>query len=259
MRTPVVLLHALGLGAAMWDATRRDLLLAGHRVIAPDQRGYGTTPLGTAAPDLDLVADDVARVLDGEGIDGVVLAGSSMGGYVAMSFLRRHADRVRGLALLGTRADADDTEGAAQRRAFADLVTDPTTSTRVIEASVPRLVGATTRAERPHLVEQVYRMAMAVDIEAIAWSQRAIADRPDSFDVLRQVDVPSVVITGDEDELVAAGDSQRMADALPDCRLRMVSGAGHLTPVEAPAVVTAAIEQLHRRTVPTPTTQGPRC
>jgi len=259
MRTPVVLLHALGLGSAMWDANRRDLLLAGYRVLAPDQRGYGATPLGTQSPDLNLVADDVARALDDEDIDGVVLAGSSMGGYVAMSFVRRHADRVRGLALLGTRAAADRATAAVQRRAFADLVADRATSARAVEATIPLLVGDTTRAERPQVVDQVCRMALAVDPEAIAWSQRAIADRPDSFDVLRHVDVPSVVIAGDEDELVAANDTRRMAEALPDCEMIVIPEAGHLTPIESPSAVTAAIKQLHRRLVPTPVGGGHRC
>lgn len=80
----------------MWQAQARALRSLGHPVLTPDQRGFGTTPLGDAPPSLDVVADDLARTLDERGMDRAVLAGSSMGGYVAMAFLRRFPDRVAG-------------------------------------------------------------------------------------------------------------------------------------------------------------------
>lgn len=247
MRMPVVLLHALATTSAMWRDQRAALRRAGHLVLTPDLRGHGGTPLGTAAPSLDVVADDLARTLDRHGIDSAVLAGSSMGGYVALEFLRRHPGRVRALALLGTRATADDDAAAAARLAFADRIRDPALRPGLLAATTPRLVGATTRATRPDVLARVSALAHSVDPAAVAWAQRAIAARADSVALLRSVTAPSVVVAGAEDELVAVEEAELMADALPRGRLVVVPDAGHLTPVEAPAAVTAAITELIAR------------
>jgi pimeloyl-ACP methyl ester carboxylesterase len=247
VNVPVVLLHALATTSAMWRAQSDVLRRLGHPVLAPDLRGHGRTPLCTAEPSLDVLADDLARALDRHGFGRAVLAGSSMGGYVALAFLRRHPGRVRALALLGTRATADDPATAAGRLAFAERIGDPALRPALLAATTPRLVGATTRATRQDVVARVTAMAEGTGPAAVAWAQRAIAARPDSVALLRSVAVPAVVVAGAEDELVAPGDAELMADALPDGRLIVVPGAGHLTPVEAPSAVTAALTELIAR------------
>lgn len=117
-RVPVVLLHALSLDSSMWDTHREALEGRGHLVVAPDQRGFGATPLGNEPPSLDTVADDLARELDARGIERAVLVGVSMGGYAAMAFLRRHPGRALALALLSTRADMDDEAARTAREGF---------------------------------------------------------------------------------------------------------------------------------------------
>lgn len=243
----VVLLHALGVDSRMWAAQCAALRAAGHDVWAPDQRGHGGTPLGADEPSLAAVADDVARGLDARGVERAVLVGASMGGYVAMAFLRRHPGRAAALALLGTRAGPDDAVTAANRKAFAEAVLDPATRRTVLAASVPVLVGDTTRRQRPDVVAHVTALVEATDPVAVAWCQRAIADRRDSFDVLRAADVPAVVVAGAEDALVPEEETRRMAEALPQGELVVVPGAGHLAALEAPAEVGAALAELLRR------------
>lgn len=243
-RVPVVLLHALSLHATMWDAQVSALRAFGHPVLAPDQRGFGATPLGDAPPSLDVVADDLARTLDEHGIDRAVLAGSSMGGYAAMAFLRRFPDRVAGLALLSARATADSPEAAVQRLQFAQLVRDEQTGRAVVERATPALLGATTRQRSPEVLARVLADARAADAAALAWAQQAIAARPDSIDVLRAARVPAVVIAGAEDVLVDADESRYVTDILSHSRLVTVAAAGHLQPLEAPEAVTAALHDL---------------
>ena len=243
----VVLLHALAVSGQMWAEPHRMLERAGHRVLAPDQRGYGATPLGSAAPSLDVVADDLAEVLDTQGLREVTLVGCSMGGYVAMAFLRRHPARVRALALLATRADADDEAAAARRETFAEVILDPQRRPAVLEQTIPTLVGETTRTARPDVLARLTELVQITDPAAIAWSQRAIATRQDSLAILREVQVPSVVIAGEEDGLVTVAEHQRVVDALPDSKLITVRRSGHLTPMEAPDEVAAAIDELVSR------------
>lgn len=244
----VVLLHALGVDSRMWAAQCTALRATGHDVWAPDQRGHGATPLGTDEPSLAAVADDVARGLDDRGVERAVLVGASMGGYVAMAFLRRHPGRTAALALLGTRAGPDDAVTVANRKAFADAVLDPATRAKVLAASMPGLVGDTTRGQRPDVVANVTALVEATDPAAVAWCQRAIADRRDSFDVLRAADVPSVVVAGAEDALVPEKEARLMAEALPQGDLVVVPDAGHLAAMETPTEVTAALADLLRRT-----------
>ncbi|MFJ3199578.1 alpha/beta fold hydrolase [Streptomyces sp. NPDC086989] len=233
-RLPVVLLHALPLDSSMWEGTARELRARGHRVLTPDQCGFGAAPLPDRAPSLDLVADDLARELDRQGIGAVALAGCSMGGYAAMAFLRRHPHRVRALALLAARSTADTPEAAAQRLRFAGAVLDDAARGPLVTATTPSLLGATSRARRPGLTARLTELALAAPPRAVAWAQRAIAARPDSAAVLRAAAVPAVVVIGAEDELVSLDEACATAGELPEGRLVALPGVGHLAPLEAP-------------------------
>jgi pimeloyl-ACP methyl ester carboxylesterase len=98
----------------------------------------------------------------------------------------------------------------------------------------------------PHLLAEVRGMVERADPAAVAWAQRAIAARLDSFPTLRATSVPSVVIAGEQDELVPGAEADAMANALPRCRLVTIPRAGHLTPLEAPGRVTAELTDLLR-------------
>ncbi|WP_406184851.1 alpha/beta fold hydrolase [Streptomyces sp. NBC_01006] len=234
MSLPLVLLHALPLDSSLWDAAAAALRARGRRVLTPDQAGFGSAPLPQGSPSLDLVADGLARELDRQGIGEVALAGCSMGGYVAMAFLRRHPDRVRALALLAARGTADSAAAAGQRLRFADAILDDSARAGLVAATTPSLLGATTRARRPHLTARVTGLALAAPPRSVAWAQRAIAARTDSTATLRAADVPAVVVIGAEDELVSLEEACRTAKALPRGRLVVLPGVGHLAPLEAP-------------------------
>ncbi|MER6423334.1 alpha/beta hydrolase [Streptomyces sp. NPDC001137] len=244
---PLVLLHALPLDASMWDETARRLRARDHHVIALDQRGFGTMPLPDEPPSLDLVADDLARELDRRGIDSVALAGCSMGGYVALSFLRRHPGRVRALALLAARATADTPQAAGARLRFADLILDDSLRDRVVAETTPSLLGATTRAGRRRLLAEVTDVARAARPHSIAWAQRAIAARADATAVLHATDVPAVVVIGEEDELVTLAEARETSAALPRGRLVTLPEVGHLAPLEAPETTVEILTDLLTR------------
>lgn len=232
--TPLVLLHALAVDARMWQSVADRLGELGRPVVALDQRGYAATPLGDDPASLDLVADDVAATLDRLGIDRCVLAGCSMGGYVALAFLRRHPERVAGLALFATRATPDDAQTRTGRLRFADAVNDPAMRPALVAAAVPTMVGATTRERRPEALARVQALVDACPSETVAWSQRAIAARADATDALAATSVPVLVVAGAEDELVALSESRATAQAAPGGEVVTIPGAGHLAPVETP-------------------------
>ncbi|MGA5819638.1 alpha/beta fold hydrolase [Kitasatospora sp. NPDC094028] len=242
--TPLVLLHAFPLNAAMWSA-QLDALpgLTGDeaRVLAPDQRGFGGTELGADEPSLDLVADDVALLLDAAGIERAVLAGLSMGGYVAMAFARRHPDRLAGLLLANTRATADADAVRANRERIAAAVSARDSVRLLLDEEVAAgQLGPDSR----HLLARVEAMVAAAPPAAVAWAQRAMAARPDSLDVLAGLRVPVAVVTGAQDPLVAPDEAELILRARPDAELTVIPGVGHLSALEAPEAFDAAVRRL---------------
>ena len=112
----VVLLHAFPVDATLWTPQRIALADAGFRVITPDLPGFGGSALPDATPSLDVMADEVAGLLDLLGVREAVVGGLSMGGYVAMAMLRRHPERVSRLVLADTKAHGGHTGGGGQPR-----------------------------------------------------------------------------------------------------------------------------------------------
>ncbi len=237
---PVVLLHAFPLSSAMW-LEQRNALGDRCRVITPDLRGFGGSPLGDDEPSLDAVADDVAAMLDGLDLERVVLGGLSMGGYAAMAFLRRHPERVSALVLADTKATADAPEAAANRERIAARLLSEDSSEVLLEEVLPSLLGPTTTRDRPLVAGRVRALVEAAPPAAAAWAQRAMAARPDSLATLRAADVPTLVLRGDEDALSSEADTDAMAEALPQGRLVVLPAAGHLSAVETPEPFAAAV------------------
>ncbi len=143
---PVLLVHGFPLDHTMWSS-QIDALAERWRVIAPDLRGFGQSPLGNADPpagiSMERYADDLAELLDVLGIrQPIVLAGFSMGGYVAWQFIRKHTARLRGLIQCDTRAAGDAEDAKAGRVKMAENVAE-WGSARVAEMMGPKLFGAT--------------------------------------------------------------------------------------------------------------------
>ncbi|WP_103348401.1 alpha/beta fold hydrolase [Amycolatopsis sp. CA-128772] len=239
---PLVLLHAFPLDSRMWNAVRAPL--ASHlRVITPDQRGLGRSPLPETdrEPSLEDAARDVVALLDRLDLDRVVLGGCSMGGYLAMAVLRLAPDRVGGLVLIDTKAAPDTPEAAQTRLDVAARVEHEGTKTWLAEANLPTLLAASTREQRPELVETVREMIESQPPAGISWTALALRTRPDSLDLLRASEIPALVIVGEEDPITPVAAASAMTEAVDGATLVVLPDAGHLTPLEDPAGVVEAI------------------
>ncbi len=225
---PTVLLHAFPLSSTMYAR------VAIPDLIAPDLAGFGTSAVPDAAPSLDVLAGDVVAGLDARGVTGeFVLGGVSMGGYVAMAILRLYPQRVKGLILADTKASADTAEAAATRLAMADSVLAGGDDTAALPAKMLAPESAVLTA-----VQAAVRQA---DPAAVAWAQRAMAQRPDSFATLRAAVIPALVLVGEHDTITPLADARAMAEALPDAQLTIIPGAGHLPPWENPVAFTTEV------------------
>jgi len=240
--SPLVLLHAFPLSAAMW-LPQREGLSGRCRVVTPDLRGFGGSDLGHDEPSMDASADDVARLLDRLDLATVVLGGLSMGGYVAMALLRRHPERVTALILADTKAGADPPAGRANRERIARAVEEDPASTVLLDDVLPTLVGPTTVATRPMVLGRVRGLLQAAPPAAVAWAQRAMASRPDSLDTLRAARLPALVVVGDEDTLAPPDAAQEISAALEGSTLVRIPQVGHLSAVEDPDAFNTAVSE----------------
>lgn len=237
---PVVLLHAFPLARGLWRP-QVEALANEYRLIVPDLRGFGGTSPFDGPPSVERMADDVAGLLDAINQRGpVVLGGLSMGGYVALAFARRHAARLRGLLLADTKAEADTPEARANRDKMIEFAQSHTAA-EVVEQLLPKLLGDETRAKRPEVVDEVRNLASAQKPTAIIEALRALRDRPDATPELGRIVVPTLIVVGAEDTLTPPDVAQAMASRIPNARLEVIAGAGHLANLERPDAFNAAL------------------
>jgi pimeloyl-ACP methyl ester carboxylesterase len=243
----VVLAHGYPLDGAMWSGVAR-VLSERFRVLKPDFPGCGETE-APAERSIDDYGDFLAAVLEALPAPRG-LAAFSMGGYAALSLVRRRPDLVGALALVDTRATADDDAGRAKRDEAAETART-SGAAAIADAMVPRLLSAESQKQRD-LVERVRRIILRQKVETIVAELAAMRDRPDSRPALASIAVPTLVVVGDQDALTPPADSEAMAAAVPGARLVTIAGAAHLTPMERPGAVAAALrdffaEALERR------------
>jgi pimeloyl-ACP methyl ester carboxylesterase len=231
----VVFLHAFPLGLFMWDA-QAAALRASHQVVRFDARGFGGSPPGDSLLTMERIADDARDLLDHVGAGQAVVAGCSMGGYAAFAFARRHPDRLKGLVLLDTRAGADTEEARRGRAALAEKVRKEG-AVAAADAFLPKLLGATTQAERPEIAARLRERILATSATGIANALLGLAARADSTAALREIRVPTLVLCGAEDTITPPSEAEKMSSGIAGSRLAVVPRAGHLANLEAPADV----------------------
>src|SRR5699024_1228279 len=224
---PLVLLHAFPLDARMWHPVR-DCLAERTRVITPDLRGLGRTalPPGDRQPDLADAAADVVAMLDRLGLQRVVLGGCSLGGYVLMALLRLAPERVSGIVLLDTKAESDGEAAQQNRHRVADRAEREGIDGWLADEMLDNLLGAHTRTHRTDVVEHTRELIDSQSPAGVAWSQRAMAARPDSTRTLQATTVPALVLVGAEDSLTTPTDAARLASTIPESSLVTVPKAG---------------------------------
>jgi YbgC/YbaW family acyl-CoA thioester hydrolase len=232
----VLFIHGYPLDRTIWDPQLA--ALDGWRRVAPDLRGMGLSDAPDLGYSMATYAADLAALLDAIGADRAVLCGLSMGGYVAFEFLRRWRERVAGLVLMDTRAEADSAEGKRLRDEAAGLAREAGAAA-IAETMLPNMLAPLAAAD---LVERVRGIMSAAPVSGIVGALAAMRERPDSTAMLPSLNgLPALVMVGAEDRLTPPARASAMASAIPEARLIVVAGAAHLPTLEQPTVVTDAI------------------
>jgi len=238
---PVVLLHAFPLNGRMFEP-QMEALSEGRRVVAPDYPGFGRSPRTPAQPDVRYYAEAVRRLLDRLGIERVVLGGVSMGGYVAFGCLRLFPERVSGLILSNTRPEPDSEEMRENRKNMARRVAEEGVEV-LIELQMERLLARDTLENDEAVVEKVRAMIFESSPNGVVAALGAMRDRPDSTPLLESIEVPTLVIGGEEDGISSPEVMGAMAEKIPNSRHVTLARAGHLSNLETPEGFNAALKE----------------
>jgi len=230
---PLVLLHAFPFDRRMWQGTAAP----DRQLILPDLRGFGETPLRPFG--IADLADDVASLLDALGLPRAAIGGLSMGGYVALAFVRRHRDRTQALFLADTKAGPDSAEARAARGEAIELVRGQGVGA-YLENLLPRLLAP---AAGESLRRQL-RTLGAQRPETVIAGLEALRDRPDRRPELGAITCPTTIVVGAEDALTPPAEARAMAEAIRGARLVEVPGAGHMSNLESPEAFSAALATL---------------
>jgi pimeloyl-ACP methyl ester carboxylesterase len=238
---PVVLLHPFPCHHEFWNPVA-EALDSRYRLILPDLRGHGDSEIGEGPALMQKHAGDVARVLDAAGVGKAAFVGCSIGGYILFEFWRRFRERVTSLALCDTRPQSDTADGRANRLKAAAAVLEQGTEP-FIESMIPKLLGRTTVAMWPDLVEGARAMMRKMSAEDISLVLRGMAERPDSVADLKSINVPTLIVIGEEDVLSTLADGELMRQNIPGSQLKVLPKAGHYAPWEQPELVGKVLRQ----------------
>jgi pimeloyl-ACP methyl ester carboxylesterase len=236
----LVLLHGFPFGSAMWRA-QLDALGRAWRVVAPDFRGFGKS--SEKGPfTIEQLADDAHALIEQLNLGKVVLGGLSMGGYVALAFSKKYPASLRGLILLDTKAEADGAEARENRDRMIAIAREKG-ARPIAEAMLGKLIPEESAKRRPQLGRDLRLMMEATRPETIAHALAAMRDRPDQTASLASIAVPTLIVVGEKDAITPPDVARAMHEKIPHSQLKVVTGAGHMSPVEQPEQVNAAIEQ----------------
>ena len=235
----VLLVHGFPFDRAMWRLQVGPLTAAGYRLVLPDLPGFGRSEVPPAGS-VDVMARDLLATLDRLRVQRFVACGFSMGGYVALALAALAPDRLAGLVLIDSKAGADSDEGKAKRDATVEKVNAHGSRAIVPGLLEGQLTAATRSAERL-LTEEVRAMMMRQPKAAVIAAVRAMRDRPDRTDALRKLACPVLVLHGGEDKVIPADAARAAAEAAKDGEFVAIPGAAHLSPMERPDAVNAAL------------------
>lgn len=238
---PVVLLHPFPCNHEFWNPAAV-ALESRYRLILPDLRGHGDSEIGDGPAVMQKHASDIARVLDAAGIGRAAFVGCSIGGYIIFEFWRRFRQRAASLALCDTRPQADTTEARANRLRNAAAVLERGIEP-FLETMIPNLMGRTTVDSRPDKVAGARAMMRKMSAEDISLVLRGMAERPDSVADLKSIDVPTLIVVGEEDELTPVADAELMRQNIAGSQLKVIAKAGHYAPWEHPEAVGTILRQ----------------
>jgi 3-oxoadipate enol-lactonase len=242
---PVIcFIHGFPFESAMWRPQIDHLVARGHRCIAPDLLGFGASDVPAEKTDYSIpgYADQVAALLDALEPGPVVLAGLSMGGYIALDLVQRRPELVRALILADTRAEADTDEGRQRRVDQQVFLAGGGERSSLAEGMLDAIIGK-QGPERERAIRTVRAFMLATPVEGWMGALEAMRTRADVTAGLGGIAVPTLVLVGADDGLTPVEAATTLAEEIPGAELVVLPDVGHVSNLEGPHEFTMALDR----------------
>jgi len=231
----IVLVHGFPFSSEMWKGQLTHLQQMNLRIITYDIRGLGQTEVGDGQYSIELFVDDLIALLDYLKVQNAILCGFSMGGYIALRAIERNPDRFNALILCDTTSQADSNEAKIRRFNSIKIVKDKGVS-QFAEGFLKAVFTPETFVKRPNIVDELRKIVISNSPIGICGSLLAMAARTDTTDGLSKIQVPSLIMVGQEDAVTPPSAAQTMNDRIPNSKLQIIPNAAHMSNVENPLV-----------------------
>lgn len=231
--SPVVLIHAFPLSGEMWNANKKPLVESGFRLILPDLRGFGRSPDFSEMNTIEAMARDINELLDFLKIEKAIIGGLSMGGYVTFNLYRLFPQKFAGLVLCDTNSGSDTFEKRKSRYELIEKI-ESQGSQALIENMLPNTISDFTKNTNRELVAELETMFAEIEPEAAIAALRAMAERGDQTKILEKINVPTVLIFGEEDRITNLQTAESLHGQIVNSRLFTIKNAGHFSNMEQP-------------------------
>lgn len=230
---PIVFLHSFGHNKNLWFPQLTHYLERGFRVVAPDMPGHGDSTFDPGRHTVDAIAESYVELLGSLGLQRIILAGISMGGYVALRMWARKPELIAALVLSNTKAERDSDEIVARRRSQIANIQQHGLA-EFIHTGAPKRLSPKTLEHRPWVLDSITMMNFTVSADANAATLEAMAVKPDDTATLATIDVPTLITTGSDDVFIPTTAAAALNHGITDSQLRVIEDTGHVSNLENP-------------------------
>lgn len=244
---PIIFIHGFPFDKSMWYS-QMNILKETHRVLAYDIRGFGNSTSGNEDFSIRLFADDLINFMDSLQIDKAIVCGLSMGGYILLNAVIYYPERFTALILADTQCIADSTEGKIKRNNTAMEIGKHGLHD-FAEGFINSIFTKETIDNKNPTVEKIKHTILSTSALTIIRTLNALANRTEMCKRLNEINIPVLIICGEEDSITTPDQAKFMHKHIPNSKIRFLEKAGHMSNLENAGefnkYITDFIDEIH--------------
>ncbi len=229
---PILFLHGFPFDKSTWNA-QLEFLKFQHRVIAYDVRGFGKSTDEESHLSINMFADDLIAFMDALKINQAIICGLSMGGYIALNALKRFPDRFVSVILCDTQCVADTPDAKEKRYKAIEEIKEKGPK-KFNDGFINKVFYKETINNKPEIVEGLRKIVFNNTQHIITTGLTALAERDETCTSLNEINIPTLIICGREDEVTGLEQSTYMHENIKNSILCVIDNAGHVSNLEEP-------------------------
>ena len=226
----IIFIHGFPLNKSMWNI-QVEALKENYRVIAYDIRGHGNSDPGIDEFFIELFVIDLLRLMEKLKIEKSILCGLSLGGYIALNAVLKHPDRFDGLILNDTQCIADTPE-IKENRCNAIISIKEKGVEQYADEIIKKLFAQETFTKNKNVIDAVREMIISTPKQSLCNTLHALAERKETCDQLPEINIPVLIMVGQEDKITPIAAAQQMHEKILNSKLEIIQQAGHLSNLE---------------------------